>query len=245
MELNEVEAVLLNIEEIDELPDVSEYDYLGLGYPVYSWGMPTNVLEFAKSLPNAKQGQKCFVFATYGGAGLYAIKEGADILKEKGYQVLRSRGFKMPESFTISFIGKLADNTEEGKKKLLEKADNEIPGYVKKILEGDSHVEATGWIFGHLFSVILRSLFRSYGAVRMGSQYRVNDKCTSCKLCARTCPVGNIEMVEGRPVFGEKCILCCRCYNVCPVKAIDHPGSPDPDFRYKAPGYKPPVVNEV
>ena len=50
--------------------------------------------------------------------------------------------------------------------------------------------------------------------------FRHNDKCTACGLCAVSCPLGNISMSDGNPVWGRKCALCLRCYHICPSHAV-------------------------
>ena len=49
---------------------------------------------------------------------------------------------------------------------------------------------------------------------------KVNKDCSSCGLCARNCPMNNIRMVDGHPVFMKNCILCVRCSFSCPENAI-------------------------
>ena len=51
--------------------------------------------------------------------------------------------------------------------------------------------------------------------------FHLNGRCTGCGLCARTCPVGNIEMQNGRPAWLHRCENCLACYNWCPVHAIE------------------------
>lgn len=243
LEKKDVQTTIHNIDELKEIPDISAYEYIGLGYPVYAWAMPPNVEEFAQKIPAAKEGQKGFVFTTYGGNGLYAVQQGVDILKSKKYRICRSRGFLMPDNITVSFISSLARVSPDGELKMFDKAAEAIPGMVNEIISGDGRVEGHGWIPGWAFSRLLGFLFKKWGAAGEGKKYYLNDACTSCGLCAKTCPVQNIEMVDGKPRWLDHCVLCCRCYNLCPVKAIDHPGSPDRDHRYKAPGYKPPIIN--
>ena len=59
-------------------------------------------------------------------------------------------------------------------------------------------------------------------------------KCTKCGLCAKLCPVKNIEMKE-YPVYGFKCQYCLRCTGVCPARAIPVIFNRKRD-SYKAPG---------
>jgi MinD superfamily P-loop ATPase len=51
-------------------------------------------------------------------------------------------------------------------------------------------------------------------------KFSVNEKCTSCGICAAICPAGNIGMVDGKPVWKHHCELCCGCIHLCPTEAI-------------------------
>ena len=47
------------------------------------------------------------------------------------------------------------------------------------------------------------------------------EKCTGCGVCARSCPVNAIEMVEGFPVTDyHTCINCLCCNESCPEGAV-------------------------
>ena len=39
--------------------------------------------------------------------------------------------------------------------------------------------------------------------------------CTGCGLCAEKCPLGNIELTDGLPHWGEKCTQCMACICLC------------------------------
>ena len=246
LEENDVTTNIYNIDELYEIPNTSGYDYIGIGFPVYAFTIPTNVAEFIRDLPRAEKGQKAFVFATYASKALYAIQEAVDKLTMKDYKILRSRGFVMPSNYFISIISMLGKPfTDQETIDHFNGIKKPIKKYVGQILKGKKTVESEGHVFGKMASGFIGSMFKKYGAPNAAKKFYVNDFCTGCKLCAASCPVANIQMVDRKPEFLNRCISCCRCYNICPKKAIEHPDAPDKDIRYKAPGYKPPEINKV
>jgi ferredoxin/flavodoxin len=62
-----------------------------------------------------------------------------------------------------------------------------------------------------------------------------NTKCKGCGVCVEVCPVNNIKLIGGRPVWQHHCETCYACYNWCPNDAIygkiveynDHRHHPD------------------
>lgn len=56
----------------------------------------------------------------------------------------------------------------------------------------------------------------------MEKVFCVNEDCVSCGLCSMSCPMGAIELVDGKPTWDkEKCILCMSCKENCPMRAIN------------------------
>ena len=46
--------------------DVSQYDLLGIGYPIHAFNAPSNVVNFVKSLPRSEIQKKLFIIKTSG-----------------------------------------------------------------------------------------------------------------------------------------------------------------------------------
>jgi ferredoxin len=63
-------------------------------------------------------------------------------------------------------------------------------------------------------------------------------ECTHCGLCASLCPVGNISLENGVPVWRHACERCCACIQWCPTEAIQRGKKTVGRRRYRNPGVK-------
>lgn len=51
-------------------------------------------------------------------------------------------------------------------------------------------------------------------------KFRVDGSCNGCGICAKVCPVENIRLEGGRPVWLHRCEQCAACFGWCPKEAI-------------------------
>lgn len=56
----------------------------------------------------------------------------------------------------------------------------------------------------------------------MDKDFYTSEKCTSCSMCEKLCPVNNIELKENKVTWKNNCEFCMKCINICPEKAIDY-----------------------
>ena len=52
--------------------------------------------------------------------------------------------------------------------------------------------------------------------------YVISDDCISCGKCANVCPLHNIQLSNGKPVWGNQCTHCMACISRCPKEAIEY-----------------------
>ena len=69
----------------------------------------------------------------------------------------------------------------------------------------------------------------------MDQAFQVDEQCNECSVCARICPVHNIEMVDGRPVWQQRCEQCFACLHWCPQEAIQFRDNTAGQRRYHHP----------
>jgi len=52
--------------------------------------------------------------------------------------------------------------------------------------------------------------------------FYTTDLCIGCGKCVKLCPLNNITLKEGRPVWGNQCTHCMACIGNCPTEAIEY-----------------------
>lgn len=53
-------------------------------------------------------------------------------------------------------------------------------------------------------------------------KFLTTDACVGCGKCAEGCPLGDIRLEGGRPVWGGNCTHCMACICGCPTQAIEY-----------------------
>jgi MinD superfamily P-loop ATPase containing an inserted ferredoxin domain len=80
-----------------------------------------------------------------------------------------------------------------------------------------------------------KNLNRIAGFGAMAENFHPTEKCTGCGTCERLCPVENIKLTDGRPVWGNVCEHCEACIQWCPQKAVEYADKTAKRTRYHNP----------
>ncbi|MDW2798012.1 EFR1 family ferrodoxin [Clostridium boliviensis] len=69
-------------------------------------------------------------------------------------------------------------------------------------------------------SDMINSIF--YTLLVRAKGFHVNEtRCVSCGKCVELCPLNNIILTDGKPIWGNDCTHCMACLHRCPTEAID------------------------
>lgn len=76
-----------------------------------------------------------------------------------------------------------------------------------------------------IFGCLTDMIHKFSGDIKHHERFFVEtDKCVSCGICKKVCPIDNITLEKGRPVIHSECIRCGACTHNCPKNAIRYKG---------------------
>ncbi len=207
-------------------------DRVGIVCPVYDLGLPSIVAEFVQRLDLSHAGY-CYAVLTMGGFGASALRQLDNLVFARTRRHLDA-------VFTVRMVGNFVPLYEPAKgakrDKLLadaEKRLDEIAAMIDKGLIVQPGIAVfSGLVKRFLYDGFIRQVHNA------DRNFIADNKCTSCGTCAAICPVHNIEIVDGKPVWKHHCELCCACIHLCPVEAIQYGQKTRRRGRYRHPDLK-------
>lgn len=207
------EATALPIEEKSDV-DFSQYDSIGIAYPIHAFNAPSNIVEFCKKLPKLEKEKQLYIIKTSGeplkinNISSTKIKH---ILKRKGYVLTNEYHYVMPYNMIFRHSNAMAY-------RMWDTAQRLIPIDCKEIIS-QKKVKLAFFPMPNFVSWVMR--IEHWGGRFNGKKYKVNEKCIHCQQCIKRCPTNNISIDEdGNFHFGKNCLMCMRCSFMCPVDAF-------------------------
>jgi ferredoxin len=202
---------------------------VGFVFPVYAWGLPLIVAEFCRRL-EAKPGPYLFAVATCGGSVGATHRQLAALLRARGLTLASSFVLVMPGNYT-PLCGAPRHARQQ---KLFAREKQAIPAIAEFVRAGRTCPPKVG----HPITNALGSaLYRWWAPELHGSDqsFRATDRCDGCEVCRKVCPVGNIVIRDGRPVWQHHCEQCMACLQWCPPEAIQYGRGTERRRRYRHP----------
>ena len=189
-------------------PTVCEDDVIGFVFPIYFWGLPREMERFVSGLTIANKNAYVFGVITCG-----ALLPGVlGLLKKR----LQAQGVQLRFGAKLvmgsNYLPEFETHDSEKKRKRIARRLERITGKIK-------NREASGI---SSFTAINESFYKKFYPTKDCDKFfTVSSACTGCGTCQKVCPLGNIEMLEGRPSFKHNCDNCIGCLHACPAAAID------------------------
>lgn len=205
---------------------VGNYERIGFVFPSYSLSPPPHVKAFVQSLSNIKETTAyTFVVATYGNSAANCFAPIDKILKETGMALQYGASLRMVLNYII-----MGDMEADPSSKLAE-SEKALQPIIQDIKEKKTNQIPKN-------NPIMNRVSRIYTSTLPNKDkgFVVSDTCISCESCAKMCPVKNIEMLDGKPIFLHHCAQCMACIQWCPKKAINYKDKTENRRRYHNPG---------
>lgn len=195
---------------------IEKDERLGFVFPVYSWRAPRLVSDFVQRMRLEGTPGYTFMVCTCGDDCAKTESYFRRDLGRAGLTLDAAIAIQMPNTY-VNLPGMNVDPIELANDKLT-KAERRI-AEVRALLQRRERVSqmiVTG--AAGLKSDIIQPLF--YRFLVKDKPFHSTDACVSCGLCAKSCPLQNIKMVEGRPQWMGNCTTCLSCYHHCPQHAV-------------------------
>ncbi len=183
--------------------------------PTYAWRIPRILKDFLENTPLTGNG-KIYFLMTCGDDIGNAEKHLKKLCRKIGKEYMGCAYFRMPENYIAMFT---ALNDEQALR-IIAKSKDRIHETAKLISKENILPEVNVNLVGRLKSGIVNEMF--YPFFVKAKKFHATDKCISCGKCEKLCPLSNISLKDGRPVWGNDCTHCMACICKCPTEAIEY-----------------------
>ncbi len=212
----------------NDFSTVSAPDRLVFVVPTYAWRIPRLVERWIADTPFFPHAQAYFVM-TCGDSVGNAQKYIRRLCVKKEFVYMGLLPVIMPENYIALF-----DAPEEAAaQEIVRQAGPSIAEAAACITQGIAFPYHSAKVGDKICSAFLNPLF--YRFLVKSKKFRAGAACTGCGKCARECPLHNISLPAGRPVWDSRCTHCMACICKCPEAAIEYGRSSVGRVRYQCP----------
>lgn len=212
--------------------ELKKADAVGLVFPVHMWGVPNLALQFIKNLEN-------YTDKYYFAVAVNAGQVSRTLIQLKN--TMRSLRLTLSAGFDIvlpsNYIPWGGPGPEAERKKQFREAEDKIKKAVELLLKKQTMQVEKGPLWQRIIFTALYIL--TYNMIpKMDKDFWIDDKCNSCGICEKICPVKNIILSARKPVWQHHCEQCLACIQWCPQESIQL-GKKTPQYeRYHHPDIK-------
>lgn len=183
--------------------------------PTYAWRIPRILQEWLAH--TALKGNRDIYFVmtcggSIGNAGAYIRKT----CISKGMNFMGCIPIVMPENYIALYSTPSPSEASD----IINRAGDTIDRASRLIKNGNIYLQPPITLKDRIISSIVNAIF--YPAIVHAKKFRSTDACISCGKCEKVCPLSNIRLENGKPVWGDDCTHCMACICRCPREAIEY-----------------------
>ena len=183
--------------------------------PTYAWRIPRVVRDWLLKTELRGAKQAWFVM-TCGSEIGNADKYNRELCAEKAISCMGTAQIVMPENYIAMFSAPQADKARQ----IVAQAEPSIDRAIAAIQANQPFAPTRNNLYDRLMSGPVNPIF--YKFFVNADAFTVSDACISCGQCAKRCPMNNVTLKDGKPVWGKACTHCMACICYCPVSAIEY-----------------------
>lgn len=199
--------------------NINNDEKIGFVFPIYSWGIPPIVEQFIKKITlEGYNNQTIYGVFTCGDECGYTDKMFCKLLSRKNWQSQHIYSVKMPNTYIC--FPKFDVDSKEIEQKKIDEAQPAITR-IAEAIAGNKPIEH--YHRGRFNFLKSRIIYKQFNKHALDSRpFYTTEACTSCGLCANSCPTQNILISNGKPQWGNSCTQCACCIHHCPTHAIEY-----------------------
>ena len=211
---NEIADLFEKIKNAD-YSEVKSDDPWVIVAPTYCWQLP-RILEDWIMRTDFRGNRDIYFILTCGSSTGNAGKYLRKLCEHKG---LNYRGYAevvMPENYIAMFNAPGNDEAEQ----IIGKAEQRLSDIAEVIQGQGTFADTSTGIAGIICSGPVNRIY--YPLLVRDRKFYAENSCDGCGFCVRKCPLGNISLSNGRPIWNGKCTHCMACIAHCPHEAIEY-----------------------
>ena len=183
--------------------------------PTYAWRIPRVVRDWL--LKTELHGAKNVWFVMTCGSEIgNAGKYNRDLCAEKAISCMGTAQIVMPENYIAMFSAPQADKAGQ----IVTQAEPSIDRAIAAIQRNQPFAPTRNNLYDRFMSGPVNPIF--YKFLVKANAFTASGACIGCGQCVKRCPMNNVTIKDGKPVWGRNCTHCMACICYCPVSAIEY-----------------------
>ena len=183
--------------------------------PTYAWRIPRVVSEWLGKTVLTGAERIWFVMDCGSEIG-NAAKYNRQLAGQKNLRCMGTAQIVMPENYIAMFDAPHAAEARE----IVQQAEPDIAGVIARLEAGQAFAAPRNTFYDRFMSGPVNPVF--YRFFVKANAFQASSSCTGCGQCVRRCPMNNIRLENGKPVWGKECTHCMACICYCPAEAIEY-----------------------